>query len=132
MDPGRLEGMPLFADLNGDERAEVASRVREVTVDAGDTLALQGDNAYELFVIESGEAEVQRDGEPIATLGEGDVFGEIGVLVTGTRRATVIANTPMRLAAMFSRDFKQVEDRMPAVTTRLRELMRERVARTSL
>ena len=115
MDPGRLEGMPLFADLNGDERAEVASRVREVTVDAGDTLALQGDNAYEFFVVENG-----------------DVFGEIGVLVTGTRRATVIANTPMRLAAMFSRDFKQVEDRMPAVTTRLRELMRERVARTSL
>lgn len=132
MDPGRLEGMPLFADLNGDERAEVASRVHEVTVDADHTLALQGENAYELFVIESGEAEVRRDGKTVATLGEGDVFGEIGVLVTGTRRATVIANTPMRLAAMFSRDFKQVEDRMPAVTTRLRELMRERVARTSL
>jgi CRP-like cAMP-binding protein len=124
--------MPLFADLNGDERAEVASRVHEVTVDADHTLALQGENAYELFVIESGEAEVRRDGKTVATLGEGDVFGEIGVLVTGTRRATVIANTPMRLAAMFSRDFKQVEDRMPAVTTRLRELMRERVARTSL
>jgi cAMP-dependent protein kinase regulator/CRP/FNR family cyclic AMP-dependent transcriptional regulator/cGMP-dependent protein kinase 2 len=132
MDAARLEGMPLFADLDDEQRAEVADRVHEVTVDADDTLALQGDNAYELFVIEEGEAEVRRDGETIATLREGDVFGEIGVLVTGTRRATVVAATPMRLIAMFSRDFKQIEGRMPVIAARLREMMRERVARTSL
>jgi CRP/FNR family cyclic AMP-dependent transcriptional regulator len=112
--------------------AGVAGRVNELTVQAGATLAVEGDNAYELFVIEEGEAEVRRQGETIATLREGDVFGEIGVLVTGTRRATVVASTPMRLVAMFSRDFKQVESRMPAIADRLREIMRERVARTSL
>jgi CRP-like cAMP-binding protein len=101
-------------------------------VEADATLALQGDNAYELFVIEEGEAEVRRDGETIATLREGDVFGEIGVLVTGTRRATVVATTPMRLVAMFSRDFRQIDRQMPAVSAKLREIMRERVTRTSL
>jgi CRP-like cAMP-binding protein len=132
MDSARLAGMPLFADLSGDERAEIAGCVHEVTVDAGDTLALQGDNAYELFVIEEGEAEVRRDGEAVATLRDGDVFGEIGVLVTGTRRASVVATTPMRLMAMFARDYKRIESRMPALTERLREIMRERVARTTL
>ena len=132
MDAARLEGISLFADLDDEQRAEVAARVHEVTVEADHTLALQGDNAYELFVIEEGEAEVSREGETIATLGEGDVFGEIGVLVTGTRRATVVAKTPMRLVAIFARDFKQVERQMPAVADRLREIMRERVARTSL
>jgi CRP-like cAMP-binding protein len=75
---------------------------------------------------------VRREGETIATLREGDVVGEVGVLVTGTRRATVVATTPMRLVAMFARDFKQIESRMPAIADRLREIMRERVARTSL
>ena len=75
---------------------------------------------------------MRRDGEPIATLGEGDVFGEIGVLVTGTRRASVVATTPMRLVAMFSRDFKQIEGQMPALADRLPEIMRERVARSAL
>jgi CRP/FNR family cyclic AMP-dependent transcriptional regulator len=131
MDAARLAGMPLFTDLNGEERAEVAARVHEVTVEADSTLALQGDNAYELFVIEEGEAEVRRDGETIATVREGDVVGEIGVLVTGTRRASVVATTPMRLVAMFSRDFRQIERQMPAVTAKLREIMRERVTRTS-
>lgn len=132
MDAARLEGMSLFADLDGEQRAVIASRVHELSVDEDTTLALQGENAYELFVIERGEAEVRRDGEPIATLGEGDVFGEIGVLVTGTRRATVVATTPMRLVAMFSRDFKQIEGQMPALADRLREIMRERVARSAL
>lgn len=132
MDAARLEGMSLFADLEGEQRAVIASCVHELSVDADTTLALQGENAYELFVIEQGEAEVRRDGEPIATLGEGDVFGEIGVLVTGTRRASVVATTPMRLVAMFSRDFKQIEGQMPALADRLREIMRERVARSAL
>ena len=132
MDAARLEGMSLFADLDGEQRAVIASRIHELSVDADTTLALQGENAYELFVIEQGEAEVRRDGEPVATLGEGDVFGEIGVLVTGTRRATVVATTPMRLVAMFSRDFNQIEGQMPALADRLREIMRERVARSAL
>jgi CRP-like cAMP-binding protein len=132
MDAARLERIPLFADLDDEERAEVAARVHEVTVEADHTLALQGDHAYELFVIEDGEAEVRREGEAITTLREGDVFGEIGVLVTGTRRATVVATTPMRLVAMFARDFKQVERQMPVIADRLREIMRERVARTAL
>jgi CRP-like cAMP-binding protein len=132
MDAARLERIPLFADLDDEERAEVAARVHEVTVEADHTLALQGDHAYELFVIEDGEAEVRREGETIATLREGDVLGEIGVLVTGTRRATVVSTTPMRLVAMFARDFKQVERQMPVIADRLREIMRERVARTAL
>jgi hypothetical protein len=47
MDPARLTQIPLFADLTDDERAEVAACMREVTVDAGTTLATEGDNAYD-------------------------------------------------------------------------------------
>ena len=132
IDAARLERIPLFADLDDEHRAEVAGRVHEVAVEADDAVIMQGDNAYELFVIEEGEAEVRRDGETIATLREGDVCGEVGLLVTGTRRASVVATTPMRLVAMFARDFKHVEREMPALAARMREIMRERVARTQL
>ena len=132
MDPERLAGLPLFADLDDDERAEVAACAREVTVETGTTLAAQGDNAYELFVIETGEAEVRKGGEVIASVGQGDVVGEIGLLVTGTRTASLVATTPMTLVAMFSREFKQIENRMPAIAESLRATIRERVARTRL
>lgn len=132
MEPARIEHLPLFAALDDEQRAEVAACVREVEVAAGATLATQGDNAYEFFVIEAGEAEVRRGGEVIASLRPGDVFGEIGLLVTGRRTASVVAVTPMRLVAMFSREFKRIEDRVPAIADTLRATMRERVAQTPL
>jgi CRP-like cAMP-binding protein len=131
MDPERIARLPLFADLDDAQRAEVAGCTREVSVAAGDTLTAQGDNAYEFFVIEAGEAEVHKDGQMIGTVGQGDVVGEIGLLATGARTASIVATTPMTLVAIFSRDFKQLEKRVPAITGSLRATMRERVARTS-
>jgi len=132
MDPQRIAGMSPFADLDDGERAEVAACLREVKVEPGTTLMSQGDSAYEFFVIEAGEAEVHKDGQVIATVGPGDVIGEIGMLVTGARRSSVVATAPMTLVAMFTREFKQVEKRMPTIAERLRAIMAERVARTSL
>lgn len=131
MDPKRLADLPVFADLDDSECAEVAACVREVTVEPGTTVAAQGENAYEFFVIEAGEAEVRKGSEVIGTVREGDVIGEIGLLATGTRTASIVATTPMTLVAMFSREFQRVEARMPAIATSLRATMRERVARTS-
>jgi CRP-like cAMP-binding protein len=131
MEPERLKDLPLFADLDDAERAEVAECARELSVEAGTTLATEGEHAYELFVIESGEAEVSKSGELIRTLGPGDAFGEIGLLATGTRTASIEAKTSMKLVAIFSREFKQIEARMPKIAEELRASMRERVARTS-
>jgi CRP-like cAMP-binding protein len=131
MDAARLAQVPMFADLTEDQRAEVAACMREVTVDPGTTLASEGDNAYELFVIEEGDADVHKGGEVIRKLGPGDVFGEIGLLATGTRTASVVATSPMRLVAMFSREYKRLESNMPGLAKSLRETMAKRVAETS-
>src|SRR5918992_3848248 len=131
VDSERLKNLPLFAELDDAERADVAACARELTVEAGTTLTTEGEHAYELFVIESGEAEVRKAGELIRSLGPGDAFGEIGLLATGTRTASIEAKTPMKLVAIFSREFKQLEARMPQIAKSLRASMRERVARTS-
>jgi CRP/FNR family transcriptional regulator, cyclic AMP receptor protein len=131
VDSERLKNLPLFAELDDAERADVAACARELTVEAGTTLTTEGEHAYELFVIESGEAEVRKGGEVIRSLGPGDAFGEIGLLATGTRTASIVATTPMKLVAIFAREFKQLEARMPQIAEDLRASMRERVARTS-
>jgi CRP-like cAMP-binding protein len=131
MDAERLKELPLFAELDDAERAEVAACARELAVPAGTTLTTEGEHAYELFVIEGGEAEVRKGGQVIRSLGPGDAFGEIGLLATGTRTATIVATTAMQLVVIFSREFKQLEARMPRIAEDLRTSMRERVARTS-
>ena len=126
MDSAALNEIPLFADLTDDERAAVAASLRGVTVEPGAALAVQGENAYHWVVIESGSAEVRRDGDVVRTLGPGDVFGEIGLLATGTRTASVVATSSMQLAAMFMREFKQLDARMPGLGRALRDAMADR------
>jgi NTE family protein len=123
VDAAALEEIPLFAGLTDEERAEVATRLRDVTAEPGAMLAVQGDNAFQLFVIESGTAEVRQGDEVIRTIGPGEVFGEIGLLATGTRTASVIATSPMRLSVMFIREFKDLERAVPQLPRSLRESM---------
>ena len=85
------------------------------------------ERTHEFFVIEDGAAEVRKDGERIAELGPGDFFGEIGLLETDRRTASVVATTPMRVIVMFQREFKQMEREMPAVATLIRSAIRARL-----
>jgi CRP-like cAMP-binding protein len=123
VDSAALDEIPLFADLTADERAAVAASLRDVAVEPGTMLAVQGDNAWHWFLIESGSAEVRRHGSVVRTLGPGDVFGEIGLLATGTRTASVIATSPMRLGAMFMGEFNRLEARVPGLARALRAAM---------
>jgi CRP/FNR family transcriptional regulator, cyclic AMP receptor protein len=131
MEPARLAQIPLFADLAAEEREALAACMREVAIDSGTSLVTRGDNAYEIFVIEAGTAEVHKDDKVVRTLGPGDVVGEIGPLATGTRTASVVATSDLRLLALFTRDYKQLGSRMPGLVKSLRETMAQRVAETS-
>ena len=63
----------------------------------------------------------------MAELGPGDFFGEIGLIETERRTATVVATQPMRLIVMFQREFKQMEQEMPVVADRIRAAIRARL-----
>jgi len=130
MDAGRLATIPFFAALDEEVLASVAESAFEVEAAAGEQLALEGDFGYALYAIESGTADVSADGKSLGSLGPGDVFGEIAVLASGRRTATVVATTPMRLIALFKRDVWALERRDPAAAARLRELVTKRRALT--
>ncbi|HKV69393.1 MAG TPA: cyclic nucleotide-binding domain-containing protein [Gaiellales bacterium] len=62
----------------------------------------------------------------MGTLGPGDVFGEIAVIASGGRTATVVATSPMRLIALLKPDVWALERRSPATAEGLRALVAER------
>jgi CRP/FNR family transcriptional regulator, cyclic AMP receptor protein len=127
MDAKQLQGVAIFSGLSKKELEDLARWTDEVRVEEGYELAKEGAFAHEFFVIEEGSATVVQHGEQIAELGPGDFFGEIGLLETERRTASVIAATPMRLIVMFQREFKQMEQAMPAVADRVRSAIRARL-----
>jgi CRP/FNR family transcriptional regulator, cyclic AMP receptor protein len=127
MDARRLEGVGVFSGLSKKELGKLAQWTDEVSVPAGQELATEGQFAHEFFVIEEGSAEVRQNGERIAELGPGEFFGEIGLLETDRRTASVVATSPMQLIVMFQREFKQMEQEMPGVAGRIRSAIRARL-----
>ncbi len=130
MEADRLASIPFFAALSDEVRASVAEAAFEVEAAEGEQLALEGDFGYALYAIESGTADVSADGQALGTLGPGDVFGEIAVIASGRRTATVVATSSMRLIALFKRDVWALERRDPAAAASLRALVDERRAIT--
>lgn len=123
VDASRLAAIPLFADLSHGDLAAIGESAIEINADTGETLATQGDLGHAMFAIESGTVEVTADGKQLATLGPGDVFGEVAVVAAGIRMATVIATSPVRLIALLKRDVWALERRSPETAARLRELL---------
>jgi CRP-like cAMP-binding protein len=101
-----LQRVPLFADLDEGELAQVASVFKERRFEAGETIIQQGSGAAAFFVIASGEARVLVDGEERRTLGSGDHFGEMALIDAGTRTATVVASGPLVCSGVTFWDFQ--------------------------
>jgi CRP/FNR family cyclic AMP-dependent transcriptional regulator len=127
MEVKRLEGVGLFSSLGKKDLERLARWTDEISVEEGEELATEGKFAHEFFVIEEGAADVLQSGARIAELGPGDFFGEIGLLQTERRTASVVATTPMRVIVMFQREFKQMEQEMPAIADRVRAAIRARL-----
>jgi CRP-like cAMP-binding protein len=126
LDASQLKSIPLFQTVSDEELAEIAPFADETTVEAGTQLVREGDFSYEFFAIEAGEAEVTRGGEPLATLGPGDFFGEIGVLERDLRTASVVAKTDMHLVTLTGWDMKRMEKAMPQAVERVRDVLEQR------
>ena len=65
------------------------------------------------------------DGARIGAAGPGEVVGEIAVLASGCRTASVVATSPMRLISLFKRDVWALERTAPRAAERLRALIGE-------
>jgi len=104
--------------------------MREVDVEANAKVVTVDDYGTAIYFIEQGEAEVLIDGrEAPETLGPGDTFGEIALVLTGQRTATVVARTPLRLLSLSGQDFGRIRARVPELERSLRRLGLERSAR---
>jgi CRP-like cAMP-binding protein len=127
VEAAQLDSIPLFADLTLDQRATVAEACSEITVEAATTLVKEGDFGHGAFAITAGSAEVVHDGEVLRTLGPGDMFGEIAVLSSGRRTATVVATTDMTLVTLLNRELWRIERECPEIAEVLRATIAERL-----
>jgi CRP-like cAMP-binding protein len=126
-----LKRSPLFADLSRKELIQLARLTDDAEVPDGKVLCREGDLGREFFVLVEGSVDVTKKGRRVATLGAGDFLGEISLLETTPRTATVTAKTPLRFFVLTPKDFRQVVEENPSVERKVLRALARRVLELS-
>jgi CRP-like cAMP-binding protein len=138
-----LDGVPLFAGLTKRQLAAVAKLVDHMSFDPGAVLVKELDVGRRLIIIRSGTAEVRRQvfvapedlatgvgaetSRRVATVGPGDVVGELSLIDGRPTSASVVADTELETLVIYATRFKKLLGSMPELYPRLLVGMAARV-----
>lgn len=105
-----LWGLDIFKGLTEDELAAVAGLMEEISVPRGELIFREDEHGDTLYVVLTGEVEItQRITEDIektlATIREGESFGEMALVDPGHRSASARASKDARMLSLVRRDF---------------------------
>jgi CRP-like cAMP-binding protein len=117
--PAALEKVPIFAGLNDAALSLLWDRAKEVKAPAGEVVVREGEAGNRLFVVGEGQVRVCKNfGKPdeveLAKLGPSNFFGEMCILETLPRSATVQAVTDTTLYSLTSLAFYHLYEAVPA------------------
>ena len=103
-----LARMPLFRPLNDREILRVLQVTDVSDYGNGEIIISEGDKGEELFIVLSGHAKVMRNGAELATLSAGDHFGEMALVRSQPRSATVVSDGLSELMVIRRTEFFEI------------------------
>jgi CRP/FNR family transcriptional regulator, cyclic AMP receptor protein len=118
-----LRRVPLFAAVKPKELKKLGKRMTERRFAEGDTITTEGKSGLGFFVIEDGNATVSIGGRIIRTLGPGEHFGEVALIDSGLRSATIVATTDLSCRGMSAWEFRPFVEEHPEVAWALLETL---------
>jgi NADH dehydrogenase len=109
-------------------RIQASDNITNEHFAAGETIFHQGDVGDRLYVIRKGEVEVLRDGARVALLRAGEYFGEMALLSSEPRNATVRATQPADILGVNKGDFTKLLAGFPEFKSGLADLASRRAS----
>ena len=129
-----LAKSPLFRSLKPEQRRELIEQAAPEFHEPGSFVIQEGDDGNHLFVIKSGDVEVytslKDERIDLATLGPGEIFGEISILTGSPTTANVVALTRTELVKFSRSEVVRMAEKHPQVAHLLSETKEHRVHET--
>jgi MFS family permease len=127
-----LEQLGIFEGTSPQQLEALAANLSEESVVAGTIVIREDDDPDDLFAVVTGSMEVRTgagvEAHVVATLAEGDYFGEIGLLEHRPRTATVVAATDSTLYRIPGEDFLRIVNESPRISPTLVSVAANRLA----
>jgi CRP-like cAMP-binding protein len=124
----QLASMTLFGDLNRAQLEAVAHTFDEEWFSEGQRILRQGFTGTGFYVILEGEAAVRIDGVDRATLGRGDFFGDISILLGQPPVADIVALRPLRCLVLGGPELEHFLTSYPRVMYRMLQSVARRLS----
>jgi Cyclic nucleotide-binding domain len=109
---------------------EMAQSLEEARFRPGEVIVCEGDPADRFYIIESGQVEATKSAAEgdvhVRTMGAGEYFGEIGLLATGARTATVRAVSEVRVLSLGRAQFQALVDASAPTADDLAQVVTDR------
>ena len=126
-DTGELKSLNRLESLTDADLAKVVNAGRRVQLPADWSLIWEKTPADKAYLIVDGEVSVRRNGQEIATLGPGDIIGEMAIVDHKLRSASVVSLTPLEVIHFTRESVEQLLDEVPNFGAALRETARDRL-----
>jgi voltage-gated potassium channel len=123
--------VPLFAELDAGEIANVMQLLRAQLAERGEVIVRAGEPGRSMYFIAAGEVEIVLKKERVR-LGVGQFFGEVAVLRKTRRSATVRAVTRTSLLVLDGQDLHTLMQRDPRIAARIEDVVEKRIGREVL
>ena len=98
---------------------------------AGDVVFREGDEAKELFVIKSGQVRIQISNRTVTELGQDSIFGEMALIDSEPRSATVVAITDVELVPVSEKQFLFLVSQTPYFALKVMRVLAQRLRVTN-
>ncbi len=122
---GMIARVPLFAELDASEIAEIMRYLRAQSAPVGQRIVRRGEIAQSMYFIAAGEVTVELPHKQVK-LGEGQFFGEVALLRRTRRTATVRASQATKLLVLDAGDLHLLMDRNPELGKRIEQVVQQR------
>jgi predicted acylesterase/phospholipase RssA/CRP-like cAMP-binding protein len=112
---GLLSTVPLFREIPAKQCREIASRVGQLQIQAGETLCQRGDIGNCLYIVTSGRFRVflDEDGPAVNEVEPCEFIGEIALLTGENRQVTVVAVRDSSVLVLPRESFNELTKRTP-------------------
>ncbi len=129
---GIIQKVPIFQGASEEFIKEIILNLKPVVFTPGDYVVIKGEIGYEMYFISRGSVDVVSEDESIvyATLNAGSFFGEIALLLSAPRNATIKAREYCDCYSLDKDTFDQILVRFPKFAERIRDMAEKRRAET--
>lgn len=126
-----LKSIDLFSQIPGEDLARVAQIAEELEFEDGERIMQEGEMGDSMYLIVDGVVQVFKGERKVVELSERECVGEMAILDSEPRSATVQASSPVRTLRIAREDFYELMNEKAEIARGIIKVLTRRLRQTT-